>query len=193
LTSAYKPIDPPFSKQLRDMPADELDQYFRWLMDIIPERLHELQHAVRAAKSFGDWQPDRTLSSLDMLGEWFAGEVETRPRTSVELDVARSKLKFEVDLPREVLTDRTHSVAMDVGLYLSQVFLRNHPGVRWTQIRGNKRYVDFGHGVLIGFGAVPLNPVRIATMLAYGIADGEKSGKSVRELYVVWSQRVPLA
>ena len=41
--------------------------------------------------------------------------------------------------------------------------------------------------VILGFGQVPLNPVRIAVTLCYGIATGKQSGKRLREIYDYWS------
>ena len=41
--------------------------------------------------------------------------------------------------------------------------------------------------MLVGFGPVPLNPVRIAVTLAYGIADGKFDGRRLCSLYEYWA------
>jgi hypothetical protein len=66
------------------------------------------------------------------------------------------------------LTDKTKSLATDVGMYVSQVFLRNHPSLKWEQPLGSKNYVDYGQPVVGGFGEKrkgQFNPVGI--MLAH--------------------------
>ena len=75
-------------------------------------------------------------------------------------------------------------------MYLSQVLLKNHPSIRWEQRLKPKSFIDYGQPVLIGFGAVPLNPVRVVLMLAYEFVRKERSGKLLRELYDIWSSMV---
>ena len=75
-------------------------------------------------------------------------------------------------------------------MYLSQVFLRNHPSLRWEQPLGTKRYVDYGQPVLTGFGTEPLNPVRIMVTLARIFTDKQRTGERLRELYDIWARKV---
>jgi hypothetical protein len=89
---------------------------------------------------------------------------------------------------REELTNRTYSLAMDVGMYFSQVLIKNHPSLRWELPTHNKKFADYGQPVLVGFGRVPLNPIRIAVVLAHGIA--AKKQERLRELYDYWSRLV---
>ena len=88
------------------------------------------------------------------------------------------------------LTERTISLAMDVGMYLSQVFVRNEPSLRWDQIFGSSRFIDYGQPVLVGFTSkVPFNPVRMVITVAYGLAKGTSDGKRLREIYDIWSKK----
>jgi hypothetical protein len=64
---------------------------------------------------------------------------------------------------------------MDVGVYFSQVFVTNHPSLRWEQPMGSKRFVDYGQPMLVNFGAtgskpLGMNPIAIVLASAYGIA-----------------------
>jgi len=89
------------------MPKKELRRYYQWFMDVLPERIKELAAAVRETPGFESWQPDFTPRSLDALGQWFAGQVETRSRTQGELQAIRDRLVFPMDIPAEELTNRT--------------------------------------------------------------------------------------
>jgi hypothetical protein len=68
------------------MSKKDLRAYFEWFLAIIPERIKELTSAVKSTLGFEDWEPDFSPASLNLLGEWFASQVETRPRTPEEID-----------------------------------------------------------------------------------------------------------
>src|ERR1700733_7592246 len=122
------------------MPTRDLKNYFRWFMNVIPERVSELADAVRRTPGFSNWQPDFTAVSLDALGQWLAGQVETRRRSQGEIQEIAESLVFPMEIPAEELTDRTFSLAMDVGMYLSQVLLKNSPSIKWKQRFGSRRF-----------------------------------------------------
>ena len=129
---------------------------------------------------------------MNTLGLWFAGQVETRTRTQVEIQKIRAQQQFPTDVPNDELTNRTFSLAMDIGMYLGQVLLKNHPALRWEQPLGSKQFVDYGQPSLSGFGRVTLNPVGIVVTLAYGIVSGKRRGDGLREIFNIWSKMVPV-
>lgn len=190
VTMPYATIQPPFTLEFREMSKQELEDYFRWFLDLVPQRTNELAGAVRQSPGFEAWQPDGTSASLDALGEWFAGQVATRPRTLGERREIANRSSFPIEVSKEELTNRTFSLAMDIGMYLAQVLLKQCPSLRWEQPLRNENFADYGQPVLVGFGRVPLNPVRIAVTLAYGLVSKDRSGKRLRELYDDWSDRV---
>lgn len=181
---AYSIIQPPFTLKFREMPKAELKSYFEWFMTVMPERLVELNAAVREAVP--TWAGDFSPESLDVLGKWFEGQVETRPKTQDEIDGLKAKLTFPIDVSGEQLTNRTFSLAMDIGMYFSQVVINNLEGTKWNQPLKNEKFADYGQPVIMGFGTVPLNPVRIVVMAAYGVAKGKKV--QLRELYGTWAK-----
>jgi hypothetical protein len=186
---AYKIIAPPFTLRFREMSRRELREYRQWFPRVIPSRIEELASAVTGSAAFEAWQPDETLTSLDLLGDWFAKMVGMRPRTQKELQEIASRLPYAIEVPEEDLTNESFSFAMDIGMYFARVLLRAHPSLRWEQPLDDKRFADYGQPVLVGFGPVPLNPIRIAVTLAYGLAGGTQRGKRLRELYDYWSAR----
>lgn len=186
----YTTIQPPFTLKFREMTKKELMEYFAWFQDILPQRLDELATAVKHTPGFEAWQADFTPTSLDLLGEWFAAQVETRPRTQEEIREIQSRSSFPIEVPGEDLTNRTFSLAMDIGMYLSQVFLKNYSALRWDQQFGNKKDADYGQPVLVGFGMASFNPVWMLVTLAYGVASKRKTGKSLHELYDIWAKMI---
>ena len=187
----YTIIQPPFTLKLREMPKKELHRYYEWFMDVLPQRVNELANAVKQTPGFETWEPDCTPTSLDRLGDWFAGQVETRSRTQEELQEIKDRLVFPMDIPSDELTNRTFSLAMDVGMYFSQVLMKNYPSLKWEQPLDNKKFADYGQPSLSGFGPVSLNPVRNGGhVFAHGLASKTYTGKRLREVYDYWAQRV---
>ena len=184
----YATIQPPFTLKFREMSKTELKDYFTWFQNILSQRMDELVSAVKQTPGFETWEADFTSESLDRLGEWFAARVETRSRTKDEIQEIEGRSTCPIEVPGEELTNSTFSLAMDVGMYLSQVFLKNYPALRWDQPFGNKRDSDYGQPVLVGFGAVPFNPVWMLVTLAYGVISKRKTGKNLRELYDTWAK-----
>ena len=184
---SYPTIQPPFTLKFREMPKKELKEYNDWFHKIMPERIQMLIAAVRSTLGYEKWEPDYSPQSLGTLGEWFLKQVETRPRTQEEIEKIQGKSEFPINISGEELTNKTFSLAMDIGMYVSQVFMNNHPSLQWFQPFGNKKFVDYGQPVLISFGAAPFNPVRMMVTLAYGLVSTSKNGKSLRELYGIWS------
>lgn len=186
---AYTIIQPPFELKFREKSKKDLVAYRQWFHAVMPERIAELTKAVRSTAGSRNWEADLTPDSLGPLGEWFRGQVETRKRTDAEMGEIRSRLTFPIDVPGEELTSSSFSLAMDIGMYLGQVILRNLPGARWDQPLKNSKFVDYGQPVIMGLGTVPLNPIRIAVTLAYAFAAREQAGDRLRELYDVWAKK----
>jgi hypothetical protein len=172
------------------MTDSELREYYEWFMAAVPERMMKLSDAVVKSPGFEMFQGDYSPGSLDTLGSWFARQVETRPKTDVELKQQATALLSVGSVPPDELTERTFSLAMDLGMYLSQVFLKQNPSLKWLQPLGDRMDADFGQPVLVGFGRVPMNPVRLLVTLAYGIACGKQDGTRLRSLFDYWAQRV---
>jgi hypothetical protein len=185
---AYTIIQPPGTLVFREMTKPELKGYFDWFAEVTSERVAGLEEEVRRSPAHSKWRADVSPASLEFLGEWFAGQVETRARTDEEIDAVKSKLSFPIDVSGEQLTNRTFSLAMDIGMYFGQVVLKNIDGTKWDQPLRNEKFVDYGQPVIMGFGSVPLNPVRIVVSLAYGIARKKRGAGRLREVYDTWAK-----
>jgi len=186
----YNIIQPPFTLKFQEMSKTELKAYFQWFLDTIPVRIRELSEVIRQTPGFSAWDPDCSPASLDLLGGWFSTQFATRPRTNEEIRELGAKSSFPIPISGNELENRTFSLAMDIGMYLSQVFLKQYPSLHWEQPFGNKKFVDYGQPVLVPFKPAPFNPVRMMVTLAYGLSTKTKSGEKLREIYEIWSQLV---
>jgi hypothetical protein len=182
---AYEIIQPPFTLRFREMSEKELKEYNAWFHRVTPERVAALEAEVRKGPGLSAWTADRSPGSFDTLGPWFASQVETRPRTPEEKDAILSTTPW-VTVPDKELTNRTFSIAYDVGIYFGLGVLAARPSAKWEQPLDNKKFADYGQPVVGGLGPVPLNPIRIAVTFAYGIAGGQRQGSALRQLFDTW-------
>ena len=180
----YEIIQPPFTLKFREMSKPELKAYKEWFFEVLPKRIAGLEEEVRRTPAFEDWRTDHSPSSLDALGQWLEGQVQVRAKTEQEIDDLKAKLVFPIEVSGEQLTNRTFSLAMDIGMYFGQVVLKNIPGTKWDQPLKNAKFVDYGQPVIMGFGSVPMNPVRLAVTTAYAISKKKPAG--LGSLYETW-------
>ena len=185
---SYSIILPPFTLKFRNMSAGELKGYRAWFLDSIPARAIVLQNVVRADPDFATWKPDHSRASFDNLASWLCGQVETRPRTAEEIDEIKRRSAYDFGVPPNELTNRTFSLAMDVGMYFGETLRTQYPHLEWDQPLKSKISADFGQMVLLGFGRVALNPVHIAVTFCYGIASGRRTATRFDEIYAYWSR-----
>ena len=154
--------------------------------------MRQLTALVRASPGFQIWRPDYSPLSLESLGDWYAGQVETRLRTQEEINHIADAQKFPalLSISERTLSERTLSLSIDVGMYFGQVMIKNHPTVKWEHYLPGKRFADHGQPVLTGFGRMPLNPVRIAQTTAHAVAAENPRYKTLRQLYDYWVQLI---
>ena len=187
---SYSIIQPPFTLNFDKMSKRDLSLYYHWFLEVIPQRVNELSRAVAQSPGFESWDADYSASSLDLLGQWMADQVEMRQRTKGELNIIYNHFSFPFEVPNEELTNKTFSLAFDVGIYFSQVLLKNSLSLKWIQQFGTKKSVDYGQPVLVGFGKTSLNPTQIMVTLAYGLTSKKRTGKRLRELYDYWTKQI---
>lgn len=177
--TTYILIRPPFTLRFDEMSKEELINYNSWFHGIMQERTEVLTNAVRTTSGYEDWNASFSPDSLEYLGQWFEKQVSTRPKTQAEIQPIAPHETHELD-------DRTFSICMDVGMYFAQVILRNLTGTTWAHPLKNKKFADYGQPVVMGFGTIPLNPIRVIVMTAYGIARGKPA--NLKSLYDTWSK-----
>ena len=179
--SKYTIVQPPCRLNFSEMPRKYLRDYCRWFHEMIPLRIEELTKAVNSSDDFETWRPEFSPVSLSSLDDWLATQVQTRRRTQEELQKITSGSRHPIPIENWKLTDRTISLAMDIGMYLSPVLLPNHSSLQWDQPFGGKNFIDYGQPVLVEFTYGPFNPVRMIIGQAYGVARKSNSRKGRRE------------
>ncbi len=191
----YTIANPPTSFDFPSLRKKDLDLYYSWFMASMDERITGLSTIVRSTVGFENWSPDYSPDSLKALGKWFQVQIETRRRTTDEINAIydNSPDWFRaVDVEANELTNKTFSIAMDVGMYFGQVVIRSCTGARWCQhATGTKRDVNFGHVVIrTPTCKVELNPVQLMIVLAYSWAANEHDADRLSHLYYIWRDKL---
>ena len=191
----YPIIAPPFTLEFREMSKKELKAYCNWFIDQIPLRVAILERTVKNTPGFEDWEMNYLPTSLDKLGEWFALQAEKRERTEDEIQEAYNKLSGPFKdihmISKWELTNKTYSIAIDIGMYVSQVFLKTFPSLEWQfTLKGRKDHIDYGQPVLAGFGKMAFNPPQIMIVLAHGLVNKKRNKYRLRELYETWKKYI---
>lgn len=187
----YKIVSPPFTLEFREMTKKELKAYYEWFMSVMPGRIEMLIETVRSTSTFQEWIPDYSPDSLQDLGRWFVLNVQTRKRTAEDKEriYGRAPKWFQnIEVSDYELTNRTFSLAIDIGMYMSQVFLKNNPSLKWRHCM--QQTIDYGQPVIAGFGKLDFNPVQMIVTHAYAIARRTRNADGLRELYNIWTKLI---
>ena len=124
----------------------EGQELLEWLIRNKDERIAVLEKAVKSTLSFEDWKADYKPASLKRLGEWFAGNIKTRPRSEEEIQVEVAKLQEQFKFlgkeirETEVADSQTISIAYDIGIYFGEILRKKDAGTNWILIPSTKYY-----------------------------------------------------
>jgi hypothetical protein len=189
---------PPTSQPFHTLTRKEAKTYYNWFIALIPERIALLEQAVRSSygKEYRTWSADMTPTSLDLLGQWFTEHMTTRPFSERDRRKVFESLNKDVppkywgifDQPEYVLTMETHSLIVDVGMYLGEVFRTRYSQVQWQLYTRGKYWHSYHEPVLSGFGKKEVcNPVDLVHVLALKIVQNQAQPSGLRELFDYWS------
>ena len=124
-----------------------------------------------------------------MLGKWFEENVETEKLSEEEYKEKRAAVPDYIEIQDWDITIKTRSLAVDIGIYFGEVFIKNHEGLKWEQyLTRSKYHMDKGHMVIKGFGKDMLNSIWRLYIIANSLAGKTDTGEIVYELYNVWEQ-----
>ena len=117
----------------------------------------------------------KTKEELKLYAKWFEENVETEKLSEEEYKEKRAAVPDYIEIQDWDITIKTRSLAVDIGIYFGEVFIKNHEGLKWEQYFSRSKYdMDIGHMVIKGFGKDVLNSIWIIYVLASGLAKKTK-------------------
>jgi|SRR6266498_4386476 len=129
----YEIFDPGTWGPLGELPRREARAAYQRLMDARGARFEELAKLVAKSGIKLEW----TYDSLQAVNDWFRTNVTADPRD-------RSRL-----LPE------WYSVTNDIGLFLGDFLIRQHPGLHWEFDTSHKGVTTYQRHVIMGFKNFP--------------------------------------
>ena len=192
----YPLLDPPDLKDFNDMTRTEAKKHLEWYLNQIPERLELLSNAFEFTSGEAKENLDYSVESLRILWEWFIPQVITEPKTTAELEKEAKFLPGRKSRNLERLSIGTLAIAMDIAIYLAEVFIKTCKNVNWGLAKSrSKNYINYNRPVLLGFMAGKyedeLNPCRILNNIAIKVAfDGDKSPDALIKVYNSWEKKI---
>ncbi|AIF51853.1 hypothetical protein [Pelosinus sp. UFO1] len=192
----YSLLDPPNLKHYDDMTKTEAKKHLEWYLSQIPERLELLSNAFEFTGGRKKEKLDYSVESLRILWEWFIPQVITEPKTAAELEKEAKILPGGKPRNLERLSIGTLAIAMDIAIYLAEVFIRTCKNVNWGLAKSrSKNYINYNRPVLLGFMAGKyedeLDPHRILNNLSLKVAFGDDKNPDVLiNIYNIWKNKV---
>lgn len=183
----YQYANPPFSLEFRNMTKNELHEYYIWYVENTPIRISILNNYIDSLKGNKFWKADYTPESLVNLGTWLNSEIETQNRTADELTEIQNSLKYDIEVDQVIPTERTYSIAYDIGMYFIQVLIKNNPALELKLVLGNKKNISYGQPVVSGFThKQTFNPHYMMIMQTLRLIEG-KNDLCLFNLYRYWT------
>lgn len=170
-----------------DKSKNELIQYAKWFDTNKEQRLKQLIEAVRTTKGFESWEADFTPTSLKRLGSWVKKHIKTEKISEELYKQKRLSIPKYISISDWDLTNETYSILIDTGIYLGEVFIKNHNHLKWEQFFSKiKNDTDYGHMVIKGFGKDRLNALRVAYIIGLKMVDNKADEISIYKSYKTW-------
>lgn len=191
MDTEYEIIQPPYHLKFREMSRNQAREYFEWFQRQIPIRINILARYIQSFPQYHDWKSTFTLDSIEDLGAWFIDLASTRKRSQKEINdiYANSPPWFKnVQIPEYDLSNETISLAIDVGMYLSQVMVKNVENLHWKMVSKPLNHIDYQQPVLFGKNKIGFNPVHLVLTYAYEIVENPKGPNRLKVIYEIWEK-----
>lgn len=174
-------------EKFKDEPIENFEskkakEFFIWFISMKDERIKMLEDLVKNTAGFENWQANYKSESLNNLQRWFEPQIEERTLTDNEIAFYHKGLDgspFEEDIkndPKPVWTfsGKTIRLSVDLGIYFSEVFLKNNKSLYWGQNTRSKFYIYRNYPLVMGFKGVNFTPFFIVRNLTQSYLKGDK-------------------
>lgn len=151
---SYKEMIIPFMVvPFEEMKKKQAEQYYRWYMDTLDERICRLQKHITETGNM--LVLDKTPESLIGLWEWFEPRIELCQKTDLELEDevngASERMRYHVLENTKKLSVETVTIAWDIAAYFGEVIIVNNPQIRWGYLTTPKKLHGVNRPRLLGF------------------------------------------
>ncbi len=160
----YDLLVPPFGP-IHKLTPKKAQLYFEWFLEHIPERMEYFRNRCASDLGIPVSQLDYSLESMKPVWKWFLQTARTEMPTGEELEQQQKRAALlGPSCIHEVFTVATEFIIRDIGMYVSQFWMRNYKGLEWTYYTKPKSDVHVNQAIITGFlypSSNPSNPPSI--------------------------------
>ena len=198
----YKPLSLPINKPFCELTHNETEALFQWFLSHISERIAYLSAFASETKFGLRLELDLSPTSLIPLWTWFLSvaeieRLEKKQQAECDEIAGSSTMTFS-----DYITNRSDKrlslfseyILIDIGIYLGQVFVMNHPGIKWTYYEIPRTDFFVNRPVLSGFEdrrfsppfKMYFEPIHMASIQASKLIKHNGAKDNLYNLYREW-------
>lgn len=193
---------PPFGLDFYHMTVKQAKENYRWFLSNIPDRMAYFRNRCASDLKIPEDSLDYSAASLIPVWRWFlqTARIEKTPREELERMKEGAKTFGESWINREQFTVATRFIMRDVGIYVGECFVRNHPQLQWAYNDKPKNYVDGRQPVISGFrfrgddgseGDMVVNPIRLVEGAGAEFFSGMPKETDLFDCFMEQTQWIP--
>lgn len=190
----YLLMQPPFEvKSFKEMSKKEAEIHFDWYVNEIPSRLELLEKTYRELINEVEIVLDYSPESLIKLWRWYINnaKIEEKSDEQKKLEMDQYPEWVRINLSSQKISIDWMAIAMDIAIYFSEVFIKDHGKIKWGIVSKPKSLAYVNKPVLVGFkGGLDLDSTNLVRVLTSKIIDGDKDENSLLKIYRTWSEKV---
>lgn len=192
----YDILIPKLDKSIFQLSEEEASHYFRWFMEQVPTRVSYVAKVCANESGIPVERMDFSPESLVFLWKWFLRRARTEPTARTRNENA-GKLTSSVLNNDRQLTLETEYILRDVGMYLGEVFRKNHSNIYWTYYTKPQRDFFVNHPLLKGFidmtSGSPFEavfePIHMTHIQATKILRKTAKDTDLYDIYIIWAKK----
>lgn len=194
----YDILIPQLGKNIFQLNEKEAEEYFRWFLDKIPERVAYVSHICAMELGISEDRMDCSPDSLLLLWKWFRRRAKTEPVVRTIEEKRRNSFPDNIWNNERQLTLETEYILRDIGMYLGETFRKNNSAVYWTYYTKPRRDFFVNHPLLKGFidrtfdtpFEASFEPIHMAGVQAAKIISNKSSDSDLLNIYKIWAEKV---
>lgn len=190
----YLFMQPPIEiRPFTDMTKKEAQDHFAWYIKEIPSRMKLLQNTFSEMSGIAKEELDYSPESLIKLWQWYVNNVEIEEKSEEIKNNEREQYPqwIQANLSDKKISIGWMAVAMDIAIYFSECFIKEHSAIEWSFVSKPKNLAYINKPVLVGFkGGLDLDSTNVVRVLTSKIVDGEKESNALLKIYKNWSGKV---
>ncbi len=187
----YELMAPPFEiKEFYEMNKKEAKEHFEWYISEIPHRIEILKNIYEELGGKKE-NLDYSINSLEDLWKWYLKNVQIIDKSEKEIleekEALPEWLKNEKIMLKKISIPWL-AIAMDISIYLGEVFVRNNPQLQWTFVTKPKKIIHVNKPVIGDFKNDKMDTRHILYVLTLKIVNNTTNEKALLNLYNVWME-----